>query len=104
MMQVLRRHHKNLVQPENNYFLYVFVAGDECSSACSLASTNEVSEPECKLSRIGLRSAVGGLDQPINLRVLDLSENKLTGENDACRQTIFPTIRHIFCILWLDCL
>ena len=87
MMHALRRHHKNLEQPENNHFLVVFVAGDECSSACSVALTDEVSEPLSKRSRIGVGSAVGSLNQLINLRVLDLSKNKLTGENDACRQT-----------------
>ena len=75
------------MQPENNYFLVVFVAGDECSPASSVALTGGVSKPLSKRSRIGVGSAVGRLDQLINLRVLDLSKNKLTGENDACRQT-----------------
>ena len=73
----------------NNRFLFEFVAGDECSSACSVALMDDVSEPECKRSRFGVESAVGGLGQLINLRVLDLSENKLSDENVwACRQTI----------------
>ena len=69
------------------YVLVVFVAGDECTLASSVASTDGVSMPLSKRSRIGVGSAVGRLDQLINLRVLDLSRNKLSGENDARRQT-----------------
>ena len=48
-------------------------------AASSMASA-ELVEPVIKRPRISMSAAVGGLDQLLNLRVLNLSSNQLTGE------------------------